>query len=351
MRVLAGACAVGLAAALLTACSSGGEENGSGSKDAVASNRLKCDETTTVADLAGYPVPTAKKKYRVALLQVTRTGYYFQALAYSSEKAAKEAGIDLKIYAGQGFYSPANQLQQAEQAIREKVDGIILQPADYAGSAAVVAAADRAGIPIINVATEVKDENVDKVVQDDYAWGELMADEVSKAVGESGGDGVFMAGPATATWAVKRAEGFQSRLKKYSTFNLLGAPNTDLDPARGLAAFENTAKASDNVTWAASVYEAALLPAASIPPKYKGKTAYVAGSYEPSVIAGLKDGSIASAISTEPIGVARIGVAELVKKLNGEEIANIHCVAAAVFTAADVDSSIAQAELIPSTEE
>ena len=280
---------------------------------------------------------------------MTKTGYYFQALAYGAGRAAEEAGVSLKIYAGQGFYSPTNQLQQAEQAIRA-LDAILLQPADYAGSAAVVAAADEAGVPIINIATEVKDPDVDKVVQDDYAWGALMADQVAEAVGADGGEGIFMVGPATATWAVKRAEGFKARLaEKYPNLELAAAPNTDLDPARGLEAFENNAKTTPDLKWIASVYEL-ILPAASVPSQYKGEIPYVAGSYEPSVIAGLQDGTISSAISTEPIGVARVGIANIVARLNGSTTPHLHCIEPAVLTKSDIDTDLALSELIPGTE-
>ena len=350
MRVITALCVSAVACATFAAC--GSSSSSTDTKDQISAatdGTLPCDVTTPVAELAGYPVPKASEPYDIALLQVTKTGYYFQALAYGAETAAEEAGVNLKVYAGQGFYSPANQLQQAEQAIREGVDAIVLQPADYAGSAAVVQAANEADVPIINIATEVKDPDVAKVVQDDYAWGALLADKVAEAAGA--GEGILMAGPATATWAVKRAEGFADRIaEEYPDLDLVAAPNTDLDPARGLEAFENTAKTTTDLAWVASVYEM-ILPAASLPPQYRGKVPYVAGSYEPSVIEGLKDGSITSAISTEPIGVARVGIADIVTRLNGSQTPNLHCIEPAVFTAADIDTELAQSELLPATEQ
>ncbi len=315
--------------------------------DDAPSPAIVCDTTTSPADMPTFAVSTADEPYKVALLLVTNSGYYFQALQYGAEQAAEAAGIELEVVAGEGFASAAVQIEQIEDVLARGVDAILLQPADTDGSVRVVELANEQGIPVVNVATEVASDDVFKVVQDDYTFGQTLADQVAVAVGADGGSGIFMAGPATATWSSKRVQGFTDRVAEaYPTIDVVATPETNVDPGEGLTAFENAYQANPDISWISGVYEF-ILPASSLSDDVVDSVSYVAASFEPSVVDGLESGTLVAAISTAPIVVGTVGVSTVVDVLNGDTVPAVNCIDAFVYGPQDVGSPVALAELIP----
>ena len=108
-------------------------------------SKQKCDVTLSVDDLGNIHPPKAKRRFKIALVQVTLSGYFYQSWIYGAQKAAEEAGVDFTVAAGQGFSTSAQQVTRVENAIARGVDAVVLDPADVNGTIrAVDLAAKRA---------------------------------------------------------------------------------------------------------------------------------------------------------------------------------------------------------------
>ena len=70
-------------------------------------------------------------------------------LAQNMIEAGKEQGVIVKVYTADN--DPAKQNSQVDEAIAQKVDGIMLEPASFDGLTAAVKAVVAAKIPIITV--------------------------------------------------------------------------------------------------------------------------------------------------------------------------------------------------------
>lgn len=308
--------------------------------------KLKCDSSPSPEEVVSYQVPKAKEDFHVTLMEVSLAAYYYQGIKVGAEQAADEAGVDLETVAAAGYVSPERQLEQVENAIQKGTDGIVLAPSDFKGSIPVVEAARRADIPVVNISTEIATD-VPKVLQDDYVLGQQSADLVAERLGSEGGRGVIIAGPANADWSRKRAAGFKDRVReRYPGIEVVASPTQLVDPKAGLKSFEDAVQANPDVDWIYAVHYF-ILPPKGIPDRYRGNIPYIGMGYEPDSIDALRDGSIDTVLGIEPIAMGRMGVGEVVKLLNGDQVPSVTCVPAPKFTEREIGTPLADAELIP----
>ncbi len=309
---------------------------------------LACTKNLSPNQLLAYKVPKAKKQYDITLMEVSLNGYYYQGIAYGATKAAKEAGVKLHVTAASGYTTPAVQLQQAQNIVQRGTDAVVFAPVDFQGSVPIVKLFKSKGIPVINESTEVNaaSDLTAVIQQDDYKMGVKTAEEIHKLVPE-GGEGVFMAGPANATWSRKRTNGFTDTLRKHPEWKIevAGAPTSLVDPAEGLQKFVNVTQGHPNIKWIANVYYY-ILPVDSLPPQYQ-KIPHVTMGYEPGSIDGLEKGYITEILPITPIWMGYMGVGYAVDTLNGVTPPKVTCVPFPIQTKATMNSAFAKGELFP----
>lgn len=348
---------VGLAIVLVAAPACGDDDDGSdasggttdttsGSVEDQLRTTLDCDVTLTPEEVANYESPTPDEDYDITFMQVSLAGYYYQAIKAGAEELAP-AGVNVTTVAAEGYVSPEQQLSQLEDAIQGGTDAIVMAPSDIQGSVPVVERASEEDLPVVNVSTEVASDDVWMVMQDDYIMGQMLADRVAEVLGEEGGAGVLIAGPANATWSRKRAIGFADQVEaEHPNIEIVAAPTQLVDPAEGLASFEDAVQANPDIDWIASVHYYILQPE-SVPETYRGSVPYVSMGLEPDSIAALQNGTLDSVFGIQPIAMGQIGVGTAIDVLNGGDPPRVTCVPAVLFTADDIGSDIANAELAP----
>jgi ribose transport system substrate-binding protein len=296
-------------------------------------SKQKCDVTLSIDDLSNIHPPKAKRRFKIALVQVTLSGYFYQSWIYGAQKAAEEAGVDFTVAAGQGFSTSAQQVTRVENAVARGVDAVVLDPADVNGTIRAVDLAAEKGIPIISAGTLVNSPKAIQVAQEDFAGGASVADHLISAR-PNGGDGIIMGGPANESWAQQRVQGLVSGLKKDPKF-VVAATTNEYEPADGVAKFNNAVQAHPKVDWIYSVYNLFLVPSA-IPEKYKSAY-YVAGGFEPPTVEGLKEGTVKAVAPTFGLMSGFVGVTYAVRALNGETLPKMTCMPNAIVTLKDID--------------
>jgi ribose transport system substrate-binding protein len=302
-------------------------------EEAFDASKQKCDVSLSVDDLGKIHPPKAKKRFKIALVQVTLSGYFYQSWIYGAVKAAEEAGVDFTVGAGQGFSTSAQQVTRVENAIARGIDAVVIDPADVNGTIRAVDLAAEKHIPVVSAGTLVNSPKALQVVQEDFAGGASVADHLLNAL-PNGGEGIVMGGPANESWATERVKGLQSGLKKNPKF-MIAALTNEGDPSEGVAKFNNAIQAHPNVDWIYSVYNLFLVPSA-IPQKYRSAY-YVAGGFEPPTVEGLKNGTVKAVAPIFGLMSGYVGVVNAVRALNGETPEKMTCMPNAIVTAKDVD--------------
>lgn len=319
--------------------------------EAYFSTPLDCDVNSTTDDLVNYTPPAADGDYEIDFMQVSLAAEYYQAMAYGAEQAAADVtaagggAVTVRHTAGVGYTGPADQLADAENILLRGPDAIILAPVDTAGSVAIVDAADAAGVPVVNVSTEVPDSRVYMIMQDDYLFGKAGADAIAALVPD-GGRGVVMAGPANATWSKKRHVGFVDRVEEaYPNLEIIEAPNQLVDPEEGLADFMNVVAGNPEIDWIYAAHFALLLPI-TIPEEY-ADVPYVASDFTNFSQPWIHDGSADALFLVSPYWMGYVGLGTAVAVLNGQDVPRINCVPFPVVDQSNVDEDWVQIELIP----
>lgn len=318
--------------------------SGVGSPSAVHT-ALACESTLTDQQLLDYRVPKANEPYDVTLMMVSLGGYYYQSLVYGAQQAADEAGVKLRVVAGQGFASAPQQVTQVQSVLTRGTDAIVLGPADVNGSVPVVDQADAKGVPTIVVGTLLDSTKPWQIQQDDYLQGKQAADTLARLLPE-GGTGIVMGGPSNATWSLRRVAGFQDQLKeKYPDLKISSTTNEMVDPAEGLTKFQNAATKNPQVDWIYSVYNL-VLPAASVPAQYKDAI-YIGGGFDPQMKEALQDGSADAAILDQAHSMGYMGVGAAVDKLNGRDPQRLVCLPNTPVSAQTIGDPLPALQIYP----
>jgi ribose transport system substrate-binding protein len=305
----------------------------------------KCDVSMSLDDIAGIRPPKAKKKFKVAVEEVTLAGYYYRAYAYGAEKAAQEAGVEMTLDAGKGFLNQAQQLANVENALSRGVEGILIAPVDEKGAVAAVDAAVAKNVVIVAANTLVDSPKAASIVQDDFMQGVVTGQHLAKLL-PNGGEGIIMGGPANATWSTHRVFGIQDELAKHPAVKVSTITRQDVNPGEGLTKFTNAAQAHPKVDWIYSTYNL-LLPASSIPPNYSAAI-YLTSGYEPDTVSALKVGSLKAVVPDFPVTMGYLGMTYVIRKLNGEELPQTTCLPNLIVAKDDVgDARIEAGNLYP----
>lgn len=171
---LVAAVTLGLGAAACTQSGSN-EEPATESKPATEEQ-----ENTETGDL---PEPFASGNVKIAIVQQSGQGDYFQQYLNGTKQQADALGIDVSVYDAQGDNS--QQASQLDQAIAAGVDGIVVRHGFPDTLCPGVNKAIDAGIPVVIYDVEIQECAPDAVQtqQSDALMAELVLDKMYEDIG------------------------------------------------------------------------------------------------------------------------------------------------------------------------
>ena len=127
------------------------------------------------APTAASAAAPAKKTMRIGVVQMTQDIAVQVAMKEGMQDAAQKMGAQLTLFNGQQKVDL--QISAMENMIANKVDAIILNPADAAGIVPAVEAANKANIPVITFDTDAKGgKRAVFVESDNHKFGQLDAE-------------------------------------------------------------------------------------------------------------------------------------------------------------------------------
>lgn len=181
-KLIAALAATGL---LMTACT---QDNG-GDADTPTQDASGGGEATETGDVeepaADLPEALAGKDLRIAIVQNSGQGDYFQQFLNGTQQQANALNIKLDTYDAQG--NNATQASQLEQAIESGVDGIIVRHGFADTLCPGVNEALEKNIPIVIYDVEIQTCAPDAVQtqQSDYEMASLVLDYMVERVGDN----------------------------------------------------------------------------------------------------------------------------------------------------------------------
>lgn len=177
-----------------------------------------------------------KKQITIGATLLNMSSEFIVMLNNAMQEKAKEEGIRLIVNDAQR--NPERQVQQVESFIAQGVDAIILNPCEVDASSPAVVKAKKAGIPIINVNSETRDEPTVFVGSRDEESGRIALEYIAKRLNGKANI-VIMQGFMGQAAQIKRDEGAKEVLKKYPEIKVLAQQTAEWDRAKAISLMEN----------------------------------------------------------------------------------------------------------------
>lgn len=303
---------VGAMAMSLTAC--GGNKGG---------DTPNTDGTTPQQ---GDAAANAGKGYKIALCMSHQTNEFTTAVSNGAKAKAQELGVTLEVFDGK--QDPQTQINQIETAINQKYDGILVEPISADGIVPAVKEANDAGIPVITVVQQMKNQDTMAVAYcggDEAAASEL---QMQKAVDALGGKGnmVILYGPMGSDVQLKRKAGYDKVLANYPDVKIVFDETANWVTADALKLMENWLSTGKEINAVVSQNDSMAMGALkAIEDAGKQANIPVYGLDAVSdAVKAIADGRLAGTVSQDAPGQGAIGVQTMVDYLDGKDVQPIN---------------------------
>ncbi|MBM3499845.1 MAG: sugar ABC transporter substrate-binding protein [Armatimonadetes bacterium] len=284
------------------------------------------------------------KPYKVALIMKTMSNPFFQAMERGAKEEAGKLGLELSSQAAEKETDDEKQAGIVENAIAQKVDAIVIAPADSKTLIPALLKANAAGIPVINVdnridaqaAQEAGLKLVTFIGPDNAAGAEKAARHLFEAMGGTG-KAAMLEGIRGVDNAENRKRGFERALADFSGIELADSQSASWELEQGDTVFTNMLTAHPDITGLFCANDMMALGAI--------RAIEAAGQPGKILVAGydnleaaqekLKSGALLCTIEQHPDLMGAYGVRCAVALLEGQEIPREIAVPTDLVTKAD----------------
>jgi len=188
----------------------------------------KAADSTKAAD-------TGTKK-KIAVIVKGTEHVYWQSVKVGAEAAAKAGGIDMYFTGAPGGESDINgEVSLVENAINQKVAGIVLAASDAKALAPVTEKAIAAGIPVVIIDSGVDtDKYKSFLTTDNVAASAAVGESLAKMLNGKGKVAIANFVPGAQT-AIEREKGFRDVMAKYPGITVLPTQFYNSDKQKALS--------------------------------------------------------------------------------------------------------------------
>jgi ribose transport system substrate-binding protein len=273
---------------------------------------------------------------------------FWPTVRRGAEAGCNELGIKMIWRGAKDETSVTDEIQIVEVMIGKKVDGIVLAPQSDTALVQVVEKAMDAGIPVVIIDSGLKSEKiVSFVATDNYQGGVTGAERLAEVIGKKGKVALIKNIPGSAS-TEEREAGFRDTIKKKFP---------DITLADERHAMGNATKANEVVTTILSKHDdlagiftanepgaIGALNAAKRAGK-AGKVKIVGFDASPTLIKGIRDGTLDSTVVQDPFQMGYRGVKVLYDHIQGKDVPKKDLPAAKLVTKENLDTEEIQKHL------
>lgn len=285
---------------------------------------IKSSGAVKVPDDMTTAMPKAAKKYKIGFSVYYTVDEVGSMILESMKTAANEAGVELLV--NDANYDQNAQNQAIEQWILQKVDGVILAPADFTGVKTALDALEKANIPVVTLNAPLAGSTNAAVISDTIEQGRIAGELLEKALLATGkpmkGSIVYQTLPFVHPNAATRAKGFKDVFTKYPDIKIIEL--TGISPEDHYTAFDGAIKANPDMIGAWGLYSSATIGMLNAK-LANGKKDLLLSSVDNDkpILKGIYDGDIVGTAAYSSIAPARWSMSEIVNLLNGADIPGI----------------------------
>jgi ribose transport system substrate-binding protein len=159
---------------------------------------------------------------RIGVTLLTREHEFYRDLEAGLQDAARQRGYELIVTSGD--FDLAKQQSQIENFVVQRVDAIIVCPADSKGIGPAIEQANAANIPVFTADIAAQGGQViSHVASDNLAGGRLAADFIARALNGQGSVGII--GQQEVQSGLDREVGFKEEMQKHPDIKIVSVLN------------------------------------------------------------------------------------------------------------------------------
>jgi len=273
---------------------------------------------------------TKKKTKQIAFVVTTLSNPFFVDMTEGAkQEIAKHLGYELIVQAPEkGAVDVERQIQIMENLISQKVDAICVVPADSKSILPVIAKANKAQIPVLNIDNKIDFELAKKdnikvatfIGSDNYLGGKLAAEYIVKKLNGKGKVAI-LEGVSGVEAANQRKGGFSDYVKNNPGIKVVASQPADWDREKGLNVFQNILQANPDVQGLFACNDEMALGAIQAVKAAKKEGIVIVGfDATKDGVAAVKDGSMAGTVAQLPAEMGKIAVQKAMHLINGKSI-------------------------------
>ena len=181
---------------------------------------------------------------RIGVTLLAREHEFYRELEDGLKEAAGKAGYELVVTSGD--FDLAKQQSQIENFVVQRVDAVVVCPADSKGIGPAVERANQAGIPVFTADISAQGGRVvSHVASDNLRGGRMAGEYIARAIGGEGGVGII--GHPDVQSGLDRENGFKEELRKHPGVKIVSVLNGGGVRDRALKAAEDMLQAHPDI--------------------------------------------------------------------------------------------------------
>ncbi len=270
------------------------------------------------------PVANAQD-IEIAVLMPNAGDPYFQSKAYGYIEEGKAQGVKVRLFNAGGYDHLADQLRQVEDLTTAKVDGMIFTPTDSVATIPTIEAAIAAGIKVVNddIIIQDSDKIAVRVSENSFEVGQQQAELIVDAI-DGKGNVVMLKGPPGIDISTQREAGAKSVFEKHPDIKIVAEEYHQSNIVEASRLMEDFIQAYPDGIDAvytfgsqSAVGVVSAIQAAGLQP---GRIKVTTIDWEPALETMVNEGWAHGSVVCEPVNLARMAVASVVKLIKGETV-------------------------------
>ncbi|MET0622448.1 MAG: substrate-binding domain-containing protein [Pyrinomonadaceae bacterium] len=260
---------------------------------------------------------------RVGVTLLTREHEFYRELEAGLRDAAAKAGYEVIVTSGD--FDLAKQQSQIENFVVQRVDAIVVCPADSKGIGPAIDHANQAGIPVFTADIKAQGGKVvSHIASDSLAGGRMAGEYIAKALGGQGSVGII--GQQEVQSGLDRENGFKEEIGKHSGMKVVAVLNGKGVRDQALKAAEDMLQGHPEIKGIFGINDDSALGALSAA-EARGRNDLVIVGYDatPEAVNAIKRGSQLKAdVAQQPRDIGAKTIEAIVAHFGGGQVqANI----------------------------
>ncbi len=271
----------------------------------------------------GLGAPALAQEIYIPLISKGFQHQFWQAVKSGAEQAARDYKVKVTFEGPETEAMVDKQIDMLSAALAKKPNAIGFAALDSQAATPLLKKAQAAKIPVIAFDSGVaSDVPVTTATTDNKAAGAKAAEKMAELIGKSG-EVAVVAHDQTSRTGIDRRDGFVEGIKAYPNIKIVSIQYGGGDHLKSTEITRSILQAYPNLKGIFGTNEGSAIGVANGAKESKRKIVIVGYDSGKQQKDGIRDGTIAGAITQNPVGIGYKTVEAAVKALKGEKLPKV----------------------------